>query len=171
MNSGRGAFLGALILFASMIGVTPASAKFWQCAPYARMISGIDIYGNAGTWWGQAAGRYDRGEAPQRGSVMVMKPHGKMRIGHVAMVSGIVSDREITVTHANWSRRGGVEKDVRVIDVSQDGDWSQVRVWYASAGDVGGTTYPTFGFIYPERSRVQFAEENGGAGVRGAALR
>ena len=171
MNIGRSAAFGAFMLFASIVGITPASAQFWQCAPYARMISGIDIHGNAGTWWGQAAGRYDRGEAPAVGSVMVMKPYGKMRVGHVAMVSGIVSDREITVTHANWSRRGGVEKDVRVVDVSDAGDWSQVKVWYAGNGDLGSTTYPTFGFIYPKRSTVQFADASGGATLRGAALR
>lgn len=168
---GRSALVGATLFLASVIGIAPANAQFWQCAPYARMISGIEIYGNAGTWWGQAAGRYDRGATPELGSVMVMKPHGKMRIGHVAMVSGIVSDREIRVTHANWSRRGGVEKDVRVIDVSADGDWSKVKVWYAATGDVGQTSYPAFGFIYPKRTSVQFADAQGGAGVRGAALR
>ena len=169
MKLGRSALVGATLFFASLFGVTPASAQFWQCAPYARMISGIDIYGNAGTWWGQAAGRYDRGFAPVVGAVMVMKPYGKMRVGHVATVSGIVSDREIRVTHANWSRRGGVEKDVRVVDVSPQGDWSKVKVWYAGNGDLGQTSYPTFGFIYPKRSTVQFAQA-GGAGMRGAAL-
>ena len=45
-----------------------------------------------------------------------------MRVGHVAMVSRIVSDREIKVTHANWSvineARGQVERDVTVVDTS-----------------------------------------------------
>ncbi|WP_414712797.1 CHAP domain-containing protein [Sphingomonas sp.] len=162
MKFGRSAVFGAFMLFASMFGITPASAHFWQCVPYARMISGIDIHGNAGTWWDQAAGRYARGHAPEVGSVMVLKPHGKMTIGHVAMVSGIVSDREITVTHANWSRPGGVEKDVRVVDVSPEGDWSEVRVWYAGVDDLGATTYPTFGFIYPENPSVQFADASTG---------
>lgn len=169
MKFGRSAVIGATLFVASMVGTTPASAQFWQCAPYARMVSGIDIHGNAGTWWGQAAGRYARGHAPEVGSVMVMKPYGKMSVGHVAMVSGIVSDREITVTHANWSRRGGVEKDVRVVDVSPEGDWSEVKVWYAGNGDLGSTTYPTFGFIYQKSAPVQFADA-GGAGSRGAAL-
>ena len=159
---------GALMMFGLIFGAAPAKAQFWQCAPFARMVSGIDIYGNAGTWWGQAAGRYDRGQTPALGSVMVMKPHGKMRVGHVAMVSRIVSPREIKVTHANWSRRGGVEQDVRVLDVSANGDWSKVKVWYASLGDLGQTAYPTFGFIYSKP--VQFAEAKGGAAAR-AALR
>jgi surface antigen len=168
MKNGRNALLGAMMMFGLIFGAAPAKAQFWQCAPFARMVSGIDIYGNAGTWWHQAAGRYDRGQAPTLGSVMVMKPHGKMRVGHVAMVSRIVSDREIKVTHANWSRRGGVERDVRVVDVSPAGDWSKVKVWFASLGDVGQTAYPTFGFIHAKP--VQFAEAKGGAAVR-AALR
>lgn len=170
MKSIRSAMFGAGMLVACVAGATPAHAQFWQCVPFARMISGIDIYGNAGTWWNKAAGRYLRGGTPEVGSVMVMKPHGKMRIGHVATVSRVVSDRVIKVTHANWSRRGGVEKDVRVVDVSAAGDWSQVKVWYASLRDVGSTRYPTFGFIYPKRSTVQMAEATGGTGMRGAAL-
>jgi surface antigen len=170
MKNGRSAILGALMMLASFLVATPASAQFWQCAPFARMVSGIDIYGNAGTWWGQAAGRFERGAAPEVGSVMVMKPHGKMRVGHVAMVSRIVSEREIKVTHANWSRRGGVERDVRVVDVSPGGDWSQVKVWFAAMGDVGQTSYPTFGFVYAKPTTTQFASAKGGAVAR-AALR
>ena len=138
-----------MLFFACLFGTTPARAQFSQCAPYARMVSGIDLHGNAGTWWGKAAGRYDRGEAPAVGAVMVMKPYGKMRVGHVATVSRVVSDREIIVNHANWSRRGGVERNARVVDVSAAGDWSKVKVWFAGNGGLGTTTYPTFGFIYP----------------------
>ena len=171
MTTYRSAVSGALILLASVLGATPAAAQFWQCAPFARMASGIDIYGNAGTWWDQAAGRYDRGAQPEIGSVMVMKPHGRMRIGHVAMVSAIVSAREVKLTHANWSRRGRVERDVRAVDVSPAGDWSKVKVWFASIGDVGTTSYPAFGFIYPKRTTVQFADAKGGTGTTGTALR
>lgn len=166
MKNGRSAILGAIMMFGLIFGAVPAHAQFWQCAPFARMVSGIDIYGNAGTWWGQAVGRYDRGQAPAVGAVMVMKPHAKMRVGHVAMVSRVISGREIKVTHANWSRRGGVEHDVRVLDVSPAGDWSKVKVWYASLGAVGQTAYPTFGFIYSKP--VQYAEAKGGTGTRAA---
>jgi surface antigen len=164
----RSAVIGAVMAFACAFSA-PANAQFWQCAPFARMVSGIEIYGNAGTWWGQAAGRYDRGQQPAIGAVLVMKPHAKMRVGHVATVSDIVSDREVRVTHANWSRRGGVERDVRMVDVSAAGDWSQVKMWYASLRDVGSTAYPTFGFIYSKPGQaVQFAEGKGGAGIRAA---
>lgn len=171
MKSVRSAILGAFLLIATTFA-SPAAAQFWQCAPFARMVSGIEIYGNAGTWWAQADGRFDRGSRPRVGSVMVMKPYAKMRVGHVAMVSAIVSAREIAVTHANWSRRGGVERDVRVVDVSPANDWSRVRVWYAGNGDLGTTSYPTFGFIYADRPALQFADaRSGGAGAPRAALR
>jgi len=45
-----------------------------------------------------------------------------------------------------------VEKDVTVIDVSPNGDWSQVKVWYDPSRDLGGSTYPTHGFIYQDTS-------------------
>ena len=135
---------------------TPASAAFWQCAPYARQISGIEIRGNADTWWGQAAGRYERGRAPRVGAVLAFTATHRMRVGHVAMVSRVVSDREVLLTHANWSRPGQVETDVRAIDVSPAGDWSSVRVWYAPQGGIGTTPYPTRGFIYAGKaSRVE----------------
>ncbi|MEN2785933.1 CHAP domain-containing protein [Sphingomonas qilianensis] len=130
------------------MGATPAAAQFWQCAPYARSISGINIHGNAHTWWAQAAGRYDRGQAPKVGAVLSLQSSGRMRLGHVAMVSGVINDREVTLTHANWSRRGGIERNVRAIDVSAAGDWSMVKIWFAANGDLGTTAYPANGFIY-----------------------
>ena len=139
---------------------TPASAQFWQCAPYAREISGIQIRGNANTWWGQAAGRYGRGHSPEVGSVLSFKSTRRMRVGHVAMVSQIVSDREVLLTHANWSRRGGIERNVRAVDVSAAGDWSMVKVWYGPQGGLGTSSYPTNGFIYSDRgSRIDREDE------------
>ncbi|KQS02944.1 hypothetical protein ASG11_00510 [Sphingomonas sp. Leaf357] len=138
----------ALVLSCVLMTATPASAQFWQCAPYARTISGIDIHGNANTWWSQAAGRYERGNTPKVGAVLSFQSSGRMRLGHVAMVSGVVSDREVLLTHANWSRRGGIEHDVRAVDVSAKGDWSMVKVWYAGTGDLGTTAYAANGFIY-----------------------
>jgi surface antigen len=121
--------------------------------PIARVLSGIDIRGNADTWWSQAEGRYSRGNAPRRGAVLTFKPHGSMQLGHVAAVSKVVDDRTILITHSNWSpingRRGQIERDVKVIDVSDAGDWSRVRVWFAPTQDLGTTAYPVYGFIYP----------------------
>ena len=138
----------ALVVSCGLMTAAPASAQFWQCAPFARVVSGIDIHGNANTWWGQAAGRYERGHAPRVGAVLAFQPTARMRIGHVAMVSRIVGEREVLLTHANWSRRGGIEIDVRAVDVSEAGDWSKVRVWFAANHDLGTSSYPTSGFIY-----------------------
>ncbi len=142
----------ALVAACVTMTTTAAHAQFWQCAPYAREISGIQIHGNANTWWAKAAGRYERGNEPKVGSVLSFQPTRRMRVGHVAMVSQIVSDREVLLTHANWSRRGGIERNVRAVDVSPAGDWSMVKVWYAPQGGLGTSTYPTNGFIYSNRA-------------------
>lgn len=147
------AVFGALaVCGATLAAATPAQAQYWQCVTYARSITGIQIFGNANTWWGQAAGKYARGSMPKVGAVLALKPHGKMRVGHVAMVSRIISDREILLTHANWSVGGRIERDVRAIDVSAAGDWSKVKVWYAPMGGLGISEYPAFGFIYQNKA-------------------
>lgn len=128
----------------------PAHAVPWQCVTYARHVSEIEIRGNAHTWWGSAEGRYARGSAPRIGSVMVLRSHGRMRLGHVAMVSEIVDSREIRINHANWSGRGVVESNALVRDISAAGDWSAVKVWYGPIGALGLTSYPVAGFIYPD---------------------
>src|SRR5258706_14437937 len=60
--------------------------SYLQCVPYARQVSGIAIHGDAYTWWDQAEGRYARGSSPRVGAVMAFRPHGNMRLGHVAAV-------------------------------------------------------------------------------------
>lgn len=141
----------AAVLALSTGGVAHADS-YWQCVTFARMFSGIQIFGDAWTWWNQAVGKYTTGETPQSGSVLVFKRNGVMRDGHVAVVSRVLTDRVIQVTHANWSiiegGRGKVEQDVTVVDVSPKGDWSQVKVWYDPIRDLGNTVYPTYGFIY-----------------------
>jgi surface antigen len=141
----------ALVLAFSSGGAARADT-YWECASFARVFSGIQIFGDAWTWWNKAAGAYSRGATPQAGSVLVFKPNGAMSLGHVAVVSQVLTDRVIQVTHANWSiiagNRGKVEKDVTVVDVSPKGDWSQVKVWYDPVRDLGSTVYPTYGFIY-----------------------
>lgn len=134
----------------TIIAASPADAagSFWQCAPFARMFSGIQLFGAAASWWNQAVGKYGRGETPKEGAVLVFKSVGSMRSGHVATVSQIVSDRIIKVTHANWSTPGRVENDVEVMDVSAKNDWSKVRVWFKNLGGLGTSSYPVYGFIY-----------------------
>ncbi|RKF21287.1 CHAP domain-containing protein [Altericroceibacterium spongiae] len=130
---------------------TPAQASPLQCVPYARELSGISIHGNARTWWGQAKGQYRRGSAPEIGAVIAFEPTRAMPLGHVAVVSQIVDDRHIEISHANWSRPGMIEKNVMAVDVSPEGDWSEVRVWYAPIHALGGRTNPVYGFIYNEK--------------------
>lgn len=144
-----------LALTAAALTALPATASgFLQCVPFARAESGVDLFGNAETWWDQAAGRYTRGDEPRVGAVLSMPGTRAMPLGHVAVVSRIVSDREILINHANWSpiggRRGQVERNVRAIDVSAAGDWSQVRIWYAPIGELGLRANPAHGFIYSD---------------------
>ncbi|GGG77057.1 hypothetical protein GCM10011415_27390 [Salipiger pallidus] len=121
-------------------------ARVW-CVPFARNASGVQIRGNANTWWGKAAGLYERGKAPFEGAVMAFAATRGMPMGHVAVVSKVVSDREIRIDHANWSRNK-VSLGMSVIDVSAAGDWSSVKL--ESNPGAYGSAYPINGFIYPQ---------------------
>jgi surface antigen len=164
--------LGSLAV-AAVLSLAPTAGAladtYWQCVPFARLLSGIQIFGDAWTWWRQAAGRYETGFQPKAGAVLCFKPYGKMKLGHVAVVSQVLTERVIQISHANWSRidgtRGQIEKDVTVIDVSPAGDWSAVKVWYDPVRDLGGSTYPTYGFIYQDTSARTYA--NSGFSVAG----
>jgi surface antigen len=141
----------------------PRSAAL-QCVPFARANSGIEIVGNAATWWNAAAGVYERGNRPEPGAVLNFRANGNMRLGHVAVVKRIVSPREIEIDHANWSyaERGNIARNVSVIDVSERNDWTAVRVELARSGAFG-SVYPTYGFIYdrPDRDTVMANTRSG----------
>jgi surface antigen len=138
----------AFVLFSVPAAANAQESRFWQCVTFARMFSGVQLFGNAATWWNEAVGHYDRGSAPKLGAVMVFKAISSMRAGHVATVSEVVSDRIVKVTHANWSVPGRVEHDVEVMDTSAKNDWSSVRVWFKGIHDLGIKSYPVYGFIY-----------------------
>jgi len=143
-------FISIVASFYLLSSLAPAWAI--QCAPYARDISGINLYGAAWTWWGSASGRYQRGKEPRIGSALVFKRLKGMPSGHVAVVTRLVSARMIEVSRANWAhhgRAGNVETDAAVFDESPTNDWSQVRVWYSPVQNFGAKIYPTYGFIYP----------------------
>lgn len=136
-------------------GVTVAEPV--SCVPYARARSGIQLSGDAWQWWDAAAGRYARDRTPRPGSVLVINRTARMRDGHVAVVSRVVSSREVRVDHANWASgasKGRIATDQRVVDVSPSNDWSLVRVWYPRINDLGTTAFPARGFIHP---RMEFA--------------
>jgi surface antigen len=145
-----------------------ADEPYWQCVTFARMFSGIQLFGDAWTWWNQAVDRFRTGNDPETGSVLVFRPEGRMNRGHVAVVSDILTDRVIRVTHANWGgSRGRVEENVTVVDVSEGGDWSRVKVWYAPIHDIGTTVYPTYGFIHKSaRDAFESANAPGTSGGR-----
>src|SRR5277367_909636 len=67
------------------------------CAPFARELSGIALYGDADTWWDGAAGRYTRASKPAVGSVLVLRRSGRLPSGHVAVVSRLLTPRQILV--------------------------------------------------------------------------
>jgi surface antigen len=130
-----------------------------QCVTFARADTGIELSGNASSWWDHAAGVYQRGNAPEPGSVLNFRANGAMRMGHVAVVSEVVDGRTVIIDHANWGGpgavRGGVSRNISVVDVSPGNDWSAVRVALGHSGEYG-SIYPTYGFIYnrPDRGTL-----------------
>lgn len=126
--------------------VTNSRARL-QCVPFARRESGVEIYGNANTWWRQAQERYETSEAPMERAVMVLEGYSTTARGHVAVVKEVVSSRLIIVDHANWLNGGEITRDVPIMDVSEAGDWSEVRVWHVPGRHWGGRTYQVQGFI------------------------
>lgn len=163
-------FPPTLALLLALTGPATASTRplldyVGECVPFARQASGIAIYGDAWTWWSQAEGRYRRGHTPKVGSVVAFARQARLPLGHVAVVSRIVEKRVLMLTHANWSRVGGVrghaEQDVTLFDVSPRNDWSEVKVWYRDAIGLGGTTYQVNGFIYsPGKPSTELTSRN-----------
>ena len=120
-----------------------------ECAPFARSLTGVSLSGDAADWWWQAEGHYARGHTPEVGSILVFKRSGRLPSGHVGVVSRVVSRRQIMVTQANWVHHR-VTEDQPVLDVSESGDWSVVRVWWPPSGAMGMTDYGVYGFIRPD---------------------
>lgn len=140
------------LLAPQLSNAAEAKKQGWQCVTYVRQIAPVKLFGNAWTWWQQAASKYQRGHSPKLGSVLVFQKSPFMRSGHVAVVRQTVSDREILVEHANWAPagtagRGQVTTDAKIIDVSPNNDWTKVRVWYDKA-QAFGRVNPSYGFIY-----------------------
>jgi len=123
-----------------------------QCVAYAREHSGVDIHGDAVTWWDQAEGRYRRDSEPSLGAVLVLTDYAGPKHGHLAIVRAEDSPREIRVDHANWLNDGAIYLNDPVADVSPDNDWSAVKVWNPKTGAWGTRTYLVQGFIGPDKN-------------------
>ena len=117
-----------------------------QCVAFAKAASDVALSGNARDWWYNADGVYQRGARPEVGAVLTFKENGRMPLGHVAVVSGLADSRTIVIDQAHWNSRG-ITRDIHVKDVSENNDWTAVRV-QLGAGDAYGSIYPTHGFIY-----------------------
>jgi len=117
------------------------------CVEFARLVSGIALFGDARTWWDQARNAYAQLANPSPGAVMVFAGRKSMRSGHVAVVKRLVSAREVLVDHANWGRDGSIYLNSPVVDVSPQNDWSMVKVWNVRANTLGTTAYNLKGFI------------------------
>jgi hypothetical protein len=123
------------------------------CVEYARMRSGLAVFGDAKYWWGRAHNLYARVSHPVEEAVMVFSGSKRLRRGHVAVVTDIVSPREILVDQANWQNHGEIDHATPVLDVSKNNDWSQVRVWDINSNQFGAHVYPISGFISKDLER------------------
>ncbi|MEY4708670.1 MAG: hypothetical protein RJB58_2393 [Pseudomonadota bacterium] len=126
---------------------TEKGFKKFFCVEYARLRSGMAVFGDAKHWWERARTLYARASRPVEDAVMVFSGSKRLKRGHVAVVTEIVSDREIIVDHANWQNRREVDLATPVLDVSPNNDWSMVRVWHIPSGQFGTRTYAISGFI------------------------
>lgn len=150
---GWGLVWGAIVM--SCFAVHSRKAAAGNCALYARAVTGVDLYGAAGGWWYEAAGRYQRGQVPAVGSILVFRPTGAIPSGHVAVVSQVVGPSMVLVDQSNWYH-GRVTLGTPVVDTSLDHDWTTVAVMNLDSGQFGRDN-PAFGFVYPQSSPGQFA--------------
>ena len=126
-----------------------------QCVPYARDVSGVQIRGNAHTWWNQAKEKGHRcsTSVPTVGSVMVLSKTSRLKYGHLAVVKRVIDNRNIEVEHTNWggSRETRMIAYTRmpVVDSSKNNDWSSARFWNYPSKSYG-SVYKVSGFIYPK---------------------
>jgi len=121
--------------------------KRLYCVEYARLRSGLAIFGDARQWWNRARNLYDEFAQPAVDAVMVFSGSKRIRKGHVAVVTQIVSPREIVIDHANWQNHGEIDHNTPVLDVSSKNDWSAVRVWDMPTRQFGTHIYKISGFI------------------------
>jgi hypothetical protein len=111
-------------------------------------MTGVQLYGPAAAWWGEAAGRYQRTSRPRPGAVLVFTRSARLPSGHVSVVTQVLAPRLVLLTQANWLH-GHIGIDQPAQDVSSANDWTRVRVFWPPAGAIGRSVYPAYGFILP----------------------
>jgi hypothetical protein len=126
-----------------------------QCALFAREFTGINIRGDAWSWWNLATTQqYPHSDVPKAETILVLRATPQLKLGHVGIVKKVIGPREILITHANWGNddptRRIVHDSTAVVDVSPDNDWTQLRFFNAPA-HAFGKVYAAYGFIYPHR--------------------
>jgi surface antigen len=124
-----------------------AAAARLPCVQFVRQTTEFRLSGNAHLWWSRAAGVHARGSVPEVGSILSFKSIKSMPMGHIAVVSQVISSREIRIDHSNWVH-GGVVRGAEVVDVSPRNDWTAVRVSLKPGTASYGSIYPTNGFIH-----------------------
>src|SRR5262245_35073048 len=114
-----------------VVTIKDPSARIGDVA-YVRSVTGIAIPGEAWSWWDSANGRYPRGNVAAPGAVLVFQRQQSLPTGHLAVVTKVVGPREIRVSHADWAStwatRGGITGHVPVVGMSQDNEWTHVRM-------------------------------------------
>jgi CHAP domain len=143
-----------------------------SCVLYARAVSGIDIRGDAYTWWDTAAGHYLRGQLPEPGAVLVLAKTDRLQLGHLAVVRQVLDDRDILVDHSNWVP-GKIITGMQVQDVSPANDWTALR-FFNQDYRVFGSIYAADGFIYrldalPTIGAAPVPDRSGQLGLQAAA--
>ena len=63
------------------------------CVEYARLRSGLEVFGDAKYWWTRARNLYARAAHPVEEAVMVFAGSKRLKRGHVAVVTKVVSER------------------------------------------------------------------------------
>lgn len=139
-----------------------------SCVLYARAVSGIDIRGDAYTWWDSAAGHYLRGQVPEAGAVLVLGQTDRLQLGHLAVVRQVIDDRDILVDHSNWVP-GRIITGMQVEDVSPANDWTELR-FFNQDYSAYGSIYAADGFIYKQSQMPAVgAAGSGQLGLQAAA--
>jgi len=151
---------GACLAAGVVASAKPSAAA--NCVLYARGVTGVALFGAGGGWWAEAQGRYERGQVPAVGSILVFKRTHRIPSGHVAVVARIVSADEILVDHANWYH-GTISRGMSVIDTSPAHDWTSVAVIHTPSG-THGADYPTYGFVYPKPAQREIIEAHDRSG-------